>query len=124
MNIDPFRAEGLKRTYGILDNDTDGEGLANLIAPILGNIISQTIKTKKIYETNHNTSINTLILTGGSANLPGIIAYFEKEIQCKIIKGNPFEMGIIKYESKLEPIVKDIGSSLSVACGLSMMKLS
>jgi hypothetical protein len=33
-------------------------------------------------------------------------------------------MGIIKYESKLEPIIKDIGSSLSIACGLSMIKLS
>jgi type IV pilus assembly protein PilM len=124
MNIDPFRAEELKRTYGILGNDADGGGITNLILPILGNIVAQVVKTKKLYETNHSTSINTLVLTGGSANLPGIIAYFEKEVQCKVIKGNPFEMGIIKYESKLEPIVKDIGSSLSIACGLSMMKLS
>lgn len=124
MNIDPFRAEELKRTYGIINTDGDGSGVSNLMLPILGNIAAQTIKTKKLYESNHNISIGTVVLTGGSANLPGIVAYFEHEMQCKMIKGNPFEMGVIKYESKLEPVVKDIGSSLSIACGLSMMKLS
>lgn len=122
MNIDPFRAEELKRTYGIANTEEDNNGVATLILPILGDIVSQSLKTKKLYETNHNTTINTVILTGGSANLSGIITYFEKEMQCKVIKGNPFEMGIIKYESKLEPIVRDIGSSLSIACGLSIMK--
>ncbi len=124
MGIDPFRAEELKRTYGILNNEADSGGISNLMLPILGNIVAQITKTKKLYESNHNITIDTIVLTGGSANLPGIIAYFEKEMQCKVIKGNPFEMGVIKYESKLEPIVKDIGSSLSIACGLSMMKLS
>jgi type IV pilus assembly protein PilM len=124
MNIDPFRAEELKRTHGIRENGESSTGIASLMLPILNNIIAQTLKTKRLYESGHNVAINTIVLTGGGANLPGGLEYFEKETQCKIIKGNPFEMGIIKYESKLEPIVKEIGSSLSIACGLSMMKLS
>jgi type IV pilus assembly protein PilM len=124
MNIDPFRAEELKRTYGIVENNDSNTGIASLMLPILGNIAAQTMKTKRLYESNHNLTIGTIVLTGGGANLPGCLEYFGKETQSKVIKGNPFEMGIIKYESKLEPIVKEIGSSLSIACGLSMIKLS
>jgi len=122
LNVNPFRAEEIKKTYG-LKPPPGQEVIANLMSPLLDNIKSEVDRVIFAYKRKTNRDINQIIITGGSANLVGLIDYYQKQSKIRVIKGDPFELGVIGYDPKLAPVIKDIGSSLAVACGLAMRGL-
>jgi len=119
LNIIPVRAEEIKRLYG-LNPPVGQEEVMKLMLPLLGAIEQEMQREYDLFFKKTNKKIEKIYLTGGIANLPGITKYMSNDFKVPVFEGNPFELGIIKYDKKLEPVAKDIGSSLSVACGLIM----
>jgi type IV pilus assembly protein PilM len=121
LNIVPSRAEEIKRLYGF--NPPMGqEEVAKLMTPLVGAIEQEIQRDFNYFLKRTNKPVEKIYLTGGVANLPGITDIFSSDFKVPVIEGNPFELNAIKYDKKLEPVVKEIGSSLSVACGLVMRK--
>jgi type IV pilus assembly protein PilM len=120
LNIDVRRAEKLKKQRGLQGEGGERE-LSTLMHPYLDAIIGEVSKIKEKYEKTYNTKIERLILSGGTALLPGIEPYLKNQIPITIVRANPFSK--IEYPPNLEPIIKDLGPILSVATGLGVRGL-
>lgn len=119
LNINPIRAEELKKEHGILNVGPNYE-LSTIMLPFLDVIISEVKKAQFNYQSQFFTPHKTerIILSGGGANLAGIEKYFEKEFNFPIIKASPFFK--FEYPPLIEPLVKDLNPTFSVALGLAL----
>ena len=117
INISIRRAEELKKQRGLLGAGGEYE-LSTLTLPFLDAIISEIKRARANYEKNQERKIERVILAGGGANLLGIDKYFEGQMNLPTIIGNPFSK--IEYSPKIEPIVRELGPSFSVAIGLGI----
>lgn len=121
LNIDPKRAEELKKVSGVATSAGD-KGLIQVIGPFVDKIINEIERMEIIFSKKENKKIDKIILTGGTANMPGIPEYLSKKLGVVVTVGNPF--GRVRYESILEQVLRrDLGSNLSVSIGLAMRGL-
>ena len=63
-----------------------------------------------------------VIVSGGSANMLGIIQYIQEQTGLPVVKANPFSK--IRYPSAMEPLVGDLGPEFAVAIGLGIKPFS
>ena len=117
LNIDINRAEELKKSVGVLGSEGEQE-LSSIIFPLLDAIIEEIRHTMANYEQKYNLPIKKLILTGGSANLRGLMDYFVKQLNIEVGLANPFLS--IKYPPVLEGKIRELRTELAVACGLAL----
>ncbi|MDO8429916.1 MAG: type IV pilus assembly protein PilM [bacterium] len=117
LNIRIRRAEDLKKQRGL--KGTGGEyELSTLMLPILDVIISEARRIKDNYEKGYRDKVESVILSGGGANLLGIAPYVQEQLGLPAQKANPFSQLI--YSSKIEPLIGELGPEFSVAIGLGM----
>ena len=58
------------------------------------------------------------ILTGGVALMPGFTEYLEKQLNMKVMVGDPWVN--IVYPDVLKPLVDEIGSRFGISIGLAL----
>lgn len=119
LGISVRRADKLKKERGLLGGDTSE--LSTLMIPHLDAIINEIKRAKNKYEQIFGNKISFVLLAGGGSKLLGIDKYFEAKLGLPTALSNPFSS--LEYPSVLEPILKDIGSSFSVAIGLGLKDL-
>lgn len=119
LGINALRAEELKKERGILGTGPNHE-LSTIMIPFLDAIINEVKKAQFGYQAQFPFAKKTerLILSGGGANLLGIMPYFEKEFALPVIKANPFAG--FEYAPAMEPLVSELNPVMSVALGLGM----
>ncbi|MGC8880968.1 MAG: type IV pilus assembly protein PilM [Minisyncoccia bacterium] len=120
LGINPFRAEEIKKAYGLNIQSRGEMKVVNLIIPLLDVIKREIEKSINNYYLKTKRKVEKIILTGGGANLIGLDEYFSKQLLLPVIKGNPFNMGLITYNPKLAPIISEIGSTLATACAVAL----
>jgi len=96
-------------------NDT----VAKNITLFFNNLIQSLSSHLKFYEENSEKKIEKIIVCGGGANLPGLIACFEQNLKIKTIKGNPW----INIFEKEPPIPEDQSLIYTTAIGLALRGL-
>jgi len=119
LNLTLEKAEEIK--IKLSNNELSNEQalrLKEIINSILKIIVAEIKKIIDTYQIKYNKKIEKCILTGGGFELAGFIDYFNDELSLDISLGNPFARVI--YPSLLEPAIKELGASLSVAVGLAM----
>ncbi len=84
-------------------------------------ICAEIRKVVGLYKMRYNKNIKNCILVGGMdrTSLTSYVAVCLTEMETAI--GNPFAR--VEYLPKLEPMLKEIGSSLAVSVGLAMREL-
>ncbi len=119
LELEPKKAEELKRKQGLQDKDT----IAPIILPLIDRIISEVEKIVDNYRRKQKKElrIKKVIIAGGMANLPGLKNYLEEKLKKEIEIGNPFLN--IKTLPILSPVLKQIGPSFAVAVGIAMREL-
>lgn len=120
LNINIRRAEELKKQRGLLGAGGEYE-LSTLTLPFLDAIINEVKRAQVAFEKSGEVKIERVILAGGGANMLGIDKYFEKQMGLPTVIGNPFSK--VEYPAKIEPIIKELGPSFSVAIGLGIKNL-
>ncbi len=111
--VDEARAEKMK-----MSNDFFVQN-SGFVFPVLDVIFGEINRViNSYYGKDGKTKIDSIILSGGTAHMPGIGDYFFKSLGMKIVMGNPFSR--IGFKNELSPVVKKIGSSFSVAIGLAL----
>lgn len=115
------QAEEYKKTYGLLDKNFGGK-IGKAIEPILLSMITEIKKALTFYtqRSNNQQIINQLILTGGSAKLPGLDRFFVQNSGLETIIINPWIQMDIK---NVEKGALDNGPDYAIAIGLSLKDL-
>lgn len=106
-------AERIKREVGLKDEQT-----RHAIEPFLRNVIE---KIQKIFEEHKN--INKIVITGGSAQMPGLIDFLRSSLSQISFKGEVSLVNPWKYvEAPTLPdgIKKKLSATYAVAIGLTL----
>ncbi|MDD5760754.1 MAG: type IV pilus assembly protein PilM [Candidatus Pacebacteria bacterium] len=118
LGINPMRAEELKKASG-LNFQVRGEvKISNLLIPLMDMIKREIEKAINNYYLRTKRQVEKIILTGGSSNLQGLDAYYSQELSLPVVKSDPFSLGLVTYNPKLAPIIRDIGPNLTSACAV------
>lgn len=123
LNINPLRAEELKREKGIIGTGPDYE-LSTIMLPFLDAIISEVKRVEFNYQTQLPAAAKAerILLSGGGANLLGIEKYVSQELGRPAVKVSPLTG--FEYPSILEPLVNELNPTLSVALGVVLREFS
>jgi len=119
LNINPLRAEELKKEKGIIEGGANYE-LSTILLPILDVIINEVKRAQSTYESQFPGApkIEKVILSGGGSNLLGIEKYMTSQLAMKAEKAAPFSS--FEYDPLIEPLVRELNPLMSVALGLGL----
>lgn len=111
------QAEEYKKTYGVQRGMLEDK-LVVAMEPILATIMNEIKRAIAFFgEKYANERIEALILSGGSAKLPGIVSYMTEQVNIETQLANPW-MGIQK-EARFA-VLSHEGPLFTVAVGLAM----
>jgi type IV pilus assembly protein PilM len=114
MGIDEDRAEKMK-----VSNRNFFSPETKMNFPALDLIIGEVSRMiKTLCAPESGCKVNSIILSGGTANLIGIQEYFSNYLKIKTIVGNPF--GRVQYDKRLEPVIARMKTQFSVCIGLAL----
>lgn len=130
MNVSRERSVRLKTEQGLKaftqsklqsDSLSGGEaGIGRLISPVADIIINEIDRSVSLYRRRWGKRIGKIILSGGSARMPGLAEYIGSRLNTETVIGNPW-IGI-ETPAELGAKLEEIGSSMAVAVGLAMRK--
>ena len=115
LDISWREAEKIKKKYGLTPKTK--EKVAEILLPLIDLILTEI---KKLIQLEGQEPA-FYILAGGTALMPGLREYFEKVLNKKVIIANPFEG--LSFPSFLEPTLRQMGPTLSVAVGAALRAL-
>ncbi|MBI4239785.1 type IV pilus assembly protein PilM [Candidatus Uhrbacteria bacterium] len=126
LNINEKRAEQLKRDVGITTGENSGAGeVPNLLKETVEPIVHEIRYTIDLYKSHSVTpspkatgNIEKIILTGGTALMPGLREHIATALDMRVILGDPWVH--VKYQDDLKTILAQIGPKFSVVIGLAM----
>lgn len=91
MNLPPAQAEEYKRAYGLDASQLEGK-VRQMLLPVFNILVSEIRKAIQYYQTGHVlVPIRSIVLSGGSAYLPGMAAYMTETFGMEVGLANPIE---------------------------------
>ena len=112
LNVSLADAEKVKMKLGLNSKDKKVVDAINPILHIITEKVRQVIGDFEI----KNSKVNKIVLTGGSASMPGLLDNFKQNFEGLDVKmGNAFED--IFYPTELKPFVSELSSTYSIALG-------
>ena len=123
LNINPLRAEELKKERGIIGTGPNYE-LSTIMLPFVDAIINEVKRVEFNYKNQvpGARTIERAILSGGGANLLGIEKYVQERLGIPTVKAAPLLR--FEYPSTIEPLAGELNPLLSVALGLTLREFS
>lgn len=117
LNVSRERAETLKRNIGLSERIEERE-IASVLAPLIETLLAEISRLIHLYNRRALHKIQKVNLTGGGANLKGIIEAAASHFGTEVSRGNPFAR--IVAPPIMQPILREVGPSFSVAAGLAL----
>ncbi|MFA5126909.1 MAG: pilus assembly protein PilM [Patescibacteria group bacterium] len=117
LNINQDRAEQFKRDFGLAATGSN-QNIPDVIQKSLNSIINEIKYIFEIYQRQGATTIDKIILTGGSAWLPNLPQYLSDLLKLPVVIGDPWDR--IIYPLDLKPVLQEIGPRMAVSIGLAM----
>jgi type IV pilus assembly protein PilM len=117
FGLSPEEAEAAKRAGGLPDNYE-----ADVLQPFMDMLGLEVARALQFFftSTQHN-QIHHIVLSGGSAAIPGVEEAVSKRVQVNTIIANPFVNMQVSGKIKAKALTQD-APSLMVACGLAMRR--
>ncbi len=120
LGIDLTQAENYKKAYGLNKDAFEGK-IGKALSPMLDSIMGDIKKAILLFrEKNNNEAIKQVILSGGSALLPGIDVYFTNSLNTQVVLGNcwsSYNIGNVPNELAIE------AAGFNVVVGLALRNL-
>ncbi len=111
------QAEEYKKVYGLADQNIGGK-IGKVTEPILSSILTEMKKALAFYGNKYPTDpIKQLIISGGTARLPGLATYFTANTGIETAIANPWK---ILVEQEVPKDIIENASEYSIAVGLAM----
>lgn len=125
LGIGVIEAEQMKQDISVLTRLAPGGDLPKLLDNLLQPIVNEIKYSLNMYAgqgESEGTTVEKIILTGGSSLLPNLSEYFTKLLDISTYLGDPWARVI--YPTELKPVLDEIGPRFAVAVGLAMRDIS
>jgi type IV pilus assembly protein PilM len=113
MSITPEKANFLKNKYGLESLETK-----EVLSPLVNIIIMEIENIFKDFSLSEGQEVKKIILSGGSAFLPGLAGYLSSYFKKETLVANPFLN--IFYPPVLEKKMEKMGPSFTIAVGAAL----
>lgn len=120
LGIEKNRAEEIKAEMGLAGKEGDKE-LSKIIAPLVEILLNETEKIMNLYSRKSGKPVSKIIISGGSANMKGLLEKFTEYFKIESKIGNPFFH--VNHPALLEKTLNEIGPSFAIAVGLAMREI-
>lgn len=121
LKIGLAQAEQFKYDLGINSLDAQNDIVPKVITETLSPLLNEISYSLNLIKEKNGLEVEKIILSGGSSLLLNLVKYLEKELNKKVIIGNPWAR--IIYPRSLEKNLLEIGPRMSVAIGLALREL-
>lgn len=123
LGFDLQQAEEYKKAYGLDETKLEGK-VMQAIKPIFDIIVEEIKRSIAFYNTHKKEQkIKRVVLSGGTAALPGIIVYLASTLDVEVQLGNPWRF--LDCPPKFpEKELEEIGQSFATAVGLALKEVS
>lgn len=118
LRVTHGEAEKIKREQGL---NIHQDNVRHALLPILDLIMTEAKKIFQSFFQSHNKEISKVVLSGGSALMPGFAEYVAKSLAKPTEIIDPF--ATIYYPPILEETLKRIGPSYAIAVGAALRGL-
>lgn len=120
LGFEMGQAEEYKKSYGLLEDQLEGK-IMQTIKPVFDVVVNEIERAILYFHTRHPTTpIKRIVLTGGTAQLPGVIVYLAESLGLEVQIGNPWEH--VEVPEALKEATSKIENQVcyAVATGLAM----
>jgi type IV pilus assembly protein PilM len=118
LGISEDLAENLKKKYGLLySEEKEGKEVREILTPLINSLLREIERTFLSFKSIEGKEVEKIILAGGTANLPGLLQYFQDYFKKEVERANPFKK--IYFPLILEETLKEIGPLFAVVVGLA-----
>lgn len=124
LALEANQAEDYKKIYGLDKFQAEGK-VYDVLKPITDNLILE-VKRASIFFTKHNpsASIKRVILSGGTALMPGLLTYIANNLDAEVQVANPLAGMVISPKlEKQKAVLIEHAASYSTAIGLALRGL-
>lgn len=116
LSITPERAESLKKS----EKDFLNVAGSALVFPALEMIASEAKRMIEAHqERNPDKLCQGIVLSGGTAQLTGLVEYYSNMFGLPVRIGNPWNQ--VRYDQTMATDIQGLGTSFSVAIGLALV---
>ncbi len=113
------RAREYMRSYGLEESQLEGK-VMRAIKPIFDVVVSEVKRSIAYYASHRGDDvIERVIVSGGVANLPGVLVYLAAALNLEVQLADPWEGLVIPGKFSREEL-EDIGPRFAVAVGLAL----
>lgn len=112
------QAEEYKRTYGLLRDQLEGKIFSSLSPPFETLMAEIKKVTAYLLEQYPQEKITTILLSGGSVRMPGLVGFIASETGVDTQIVNPFEY--CSYNPSQKALIESNASFFTVAVGLGI----
>lgn len=120
LGFEQGQSEEYKRSYGLLEDQLEGK-IMNILKPVVDVIISEVERAVLSYQTKHPVNpVKRVVITGGSAQLPGLVVYMASSLGIEVQIGNPWQN--IEIPEKLKFSTEDTQNQVSYTVALGLAK--
>ncbi len=92
IGLDATQAEGYKRTYGLDEAQFQGK-VRQALLPSVKVFTTEFAKAIRFFLTQHPTEgVKRVVLSGGTAQLPGFVQYITNELGVEVLVAAPFAL--------------------------------
>jgi type IV pilus assembly protein PilM len=115
LELPPSQAEEYKRAYGMDPAQLEGR-VRQVLVPVLNILVAEIRKAMQYYQTGHvMTPIRKMVVSGGSAYLPGLPAYLAETFAFELVVANPLETVTAHAGIKLPPDLAAYSAAIGLA---------
>lgn len=114
LSVSVDRANTLKNEQGL----NQYHQLHELLAPLINKMINEVVKSNDSHTINGGTTMQKVILSGGSSHIPGLQEYLNRTLNIPVVRGDEF--GRVTFPDVLEKTIHKQPVDFSVALGLAM----
>jgi type IV pilus assembly protein PilM len=123
------RAEKIKQEMGI-PSEPSQEGMSEksaslskisfLVRPVLERLTAEIERSLEYYKSQFNEErIDSVLLTGGGANLKNIVSYLGKELRLPVEHFNPLKKILFDSKKIDVQLLDQVGSAFTIAAGMA-----
>lgn len=90
LGLNANQAEEYKRKFGLDQNQFQGK-IQQALIPSLNLFVEQIQKATRFYNSQHGQEpVQRIVLSGGAAQLPGLVEYFGQSLNMEVLLSAPF----------------------------------
>jgi type IV pilus assembly protein PilM len=115
------KAEQFKFDLGINSLNSGDSSIPRVIVDTVAPVVNEIKYAHNLFQSKDDKKVEKIILSGGSAMIPGFSEYLSKVFDLKVIVGDPWAR--INYPQELKPLLAEIGSHMAVSVGLALRNI-